>query len=111
MEIALERSKSLFTLYQAFDFQPGPSGAPAIQALDHADRLQKSRKRVTGVGQRVGKQTVATPLSHLTDKWRKHVILGDKIAPNQYEAAAFESLNARLHSGDVAVGESCWNAV
>ena len=89
--------KSLFTLYQALDFQPGPSGAPAIQALDHAVRLQKSRKRVTGVEQRVGKQTVKTPLSHLTDKWKKHVVLGEEIAPNQYEAAAFEALNARLH--------------
>ncbi|GHP01203.1 hypothetical protein KSF_112500 [Reticulibacter mediterranei] len=49
---------------------------------------------------------MTTPLSHLTDKWKKHVVLGDKIAPNQYEAAAFESLNARLHSGDVAVGGS-----
>lgn len=98
--------KSLFTLYQALDFQPGPSGAPAIQALDHATRLQKSRKRVTGVEQRVGRQTVTTPLAHLTDRWKKHVILGDEIAPNQYEAAAFEALNARLHSGDVAVGGS-----
>jgi hypothetical protein len=61
---------------------------------------------VTGVEQRVGKQTVATPLSHLTEKWKKHVILGDEIAPNHYEAAAFEALNARLRSGDVAVGGS-----
>ena len=49
---------------------------------------------------------MATPLSHLTDKWKKHVILGDEIASNHYEAAAFEALNARIRSGDVAVGGS-----
>jgi TnpA family transposase len=98
--------KSLFALYQALDFQPLRASEPAIQALNHAARLQKSRKRVTGVQQRVGKHVVATPLGHLTEKWKKHVLLGEEIAPNQYEAAAFEALNARLQSGDVAVGGS-----
>jgi len=79
---------------------------PALKALDHAARLLKNRKRVTGVQQRIGKQTVATPLGHLSEKWKKHVVLGEEIAPNQYEAAAFEALNARLRSGDIAVGGS-----
>lgn len=98
--------KSLFALYQALDFQPLRSHESALQALDHATRLLKNRKRVTGVQQRIGKQVVATPLDHLSDRWKKHVVLGEEIAPNQYEAAAFEALNARLRSGDVAVGGS-----
>src|SRR5690349_5176798 len=98
--------KSLFALYTALDFQPLRASEPALQALDHAVRLAKSRKRVTGVEQKVGKQVIATPLGHMTEKWKKHVVKGKEIVANQYEAAAFAMLSARLRSGDVAVGGS-----
>ena len=46
------------------------------------------------------------PLGHLTERWRKHALEGDTIAPNYYEAAAFEALKGRVRSGDVAVSGS-----
>jgi hypothetical protein len=46
------------------------------------------------------------PLGHLTERWRKHALKGDEIAPNYYEAAAFETLKGRVRSGDIAVGGS-----
>lgn len=79
---------------------------PALLALDHAVRLAKSRKRVPGLSQKVGKQGIATPLGQVTEKWKKHVVKGQEIVANQYEAAAFAQLSARLRSGDVAVGGS-----
>ncbi|MBO0794440.1 MAG: Tn3 family transposase [Ktedonobacteraceae bacterium] len=98
--------KSLLVLYAALDFQPLRTSEPALQALDHTVRLAKSRKRVTSLEQKVGRQMVATPLEHVTEKWKKHVIRGKEIVANQYEAAAFAMLSARLRSGDVAVGGS-----
>ncbi len=49
---------------------------------------------------------MVAPLGHLTERWRKHALNGDEIAPNYYEAAAFESLKGRVRSGDIAVGGS-----
>jgi Tn3 transposase DDE domain len=46
------------------------------------------------------------PLGHLTERWRKHALQGEEIAPNYYEAAAFEALKGRVRSGDIAVGGS-----
>jgi hypothetical protein len=46
------------------------------------------------------------PLGHLTGRWRKHALDGETIAPNYYEAAAFETLKGRVRSGDVAVSGS-----
>src|SRR5216110_1411037 len=46
------------------------------------------------------------PIAHLTPRWRKHALDGEKITPNYYEAAAFEALKGRVRSGDVAVGGS-----
>jgi hypothetical protein len=64
------------------------------------------RRRVTAKEQRVGKVKMKAPLSHLTGRWRKHALDGETITPNYYEAAAFESLKARVRSGDVAVSGS-----
>jgi Domain of unknown function (DUF4158) len=53
--------KSLLALYTALDFQPLRTSEPALQSLDHTVRLAKSRKRVTSLEQKVGRQVVATP--------------------------------------------------
>jgi hypothetical protein len=42
----------------------------------------------------------------LGELMRKHALNGSEIAPNYYEAAAFESLKGRVRSGDIAVGGS-----
>src|SRR3989442_7951790 len=55
---------------------------------------------------KVGKVKMIAPLGHLTERWRKHALNGDEIAPNYYEAAAFEALKGRVRSGDIAVGGS-----
>jgi TnpA family transposase len=98
--------QNLLALYQALDFQPFRRSEPALQALEHVLLLAKSRRRVTAKEQRVGKGKVTAPLGHVTERWRKYVIQGEEIAPNYYEAAAFEALKGRLRSGDVAVGGS-----
>ena len=41
-------------------------------------------------------RVVRAPLGHLTDRWRRHVVKGRKIAAAYYEAAAFESLKEGL---------------
>jgi len=76
------------------------------QALEHVSTLAKQRRRVTAKEQKVGKVKVHAPLGHLTGRWRKHALEGEKITPNYYEAAAFETLKGRLRSGDVAVSGS-----
>ncbi len=68
--------------------------------------LAKQRRQVTAKEQRVGKVKVKAPLAHLKPRWREHALKGDKIAPNYYEAAAFEALKGRVRSGDVAVSGS-----
>ena len=98
--------KTLLALYQALDFQPFRRSEPSLQALEYISNLAKQRKRVTSKEQRVGKVKVKAPLSHLTGKWRKHALDGEKITPNYYEAAAFEALKGRVRSGDIAVGGS-----
>jgi TnpA family transposase len=98
--------KSLLLLYQALDFQPFRRAEPSLQALNHVSLLAKQHRRVTAKEQRVGKVKVKAPLAHLTPRWRKHALKGDKITPNYYEAAAFEALKGRVRSGDVAVSGS-----
>src|SRR5262249_38653018 len=78
--------QSLLSLYQALDFQPFRQSEPSLQALEHISNLAKRRKRVTAKEQRVGKETVKAPLSHLTGRWRKHALDGENITPNYYEA-------------------------
>ena len=97
---------SLLALYQALDFQPVRKSEPALQALEYVSQLAERRKRVTGREQKVGKVTMTAPLGHLTERWRKHTFTGDEIAPNYYEAAAFEALKGRVRSGDIAVSGS-----
>ena len=98
--------QSLLSLYQALDFQPFRRSEPALQALEHVSTLAKQRRRVTAKEQKVGKVKVHAPLGHLTGRWRKHALEGEKITPNYYEAAAFEALKGRLRSGDIAVSGS-----
>jgi TnpA family transposase len=98
--------QSLLSLYQALDFQPFRRSEPSLQALEYVSNLAKLRRRVIAKEQRVGKVKMKAPLGHLTQRWRKHALKGDKITPNYYEAAAFESLKGRVRSGDIAVSGS-----
>ena len=98
--------KTLLSLYQALDFQPFRKSEPSLQALEYVSTLAKLRRRVTGKEQKLGKVKMSTPLGHLTQRWRKHVLEGDTITHNYYEAAAFEALKGRIRSGDVAVSGS-----
>lgn len=98
--------QSLLSLYQALDFQPVRKSEPALAALEYVADLAKRHKRVIAREQKVGKVKTIAPLGHLTERWRKHALQGDEIAPNYYEAAAFEALKGRVRSGDVAVGGS-----
>ncbi|GHO71332.1 hypothetical protein KSC_102240 [Ktedonobacter sp. SOSP1-52] len=98
--------QSLLSLYQALDFQPVRKSEPALAALEYVSDLAERRKRVTAREQKVGKVKMIAPLGHLTERWRKHALQGDDIAPNYYEAAAFEALKGRVRSGDIAVGGS-----
>jgi len=98
--------QSLLSLYQALDFQPVRRSEPALQALEYVSQLAERRKRVTAREQNVEKVKMTAPLGHLTERWRKHALTGDEIAPNYYEAAAFDALKGRVRSGDIAVGGS-----
>jgi TnpA family transposase len=98
--------QSLLSLYQVLDFQPFRKSEPSLQALEYISTFAKLRRRVTGKEQKVGKVKMHAPLGHLTQRWRKHALDGEKITPNYYEAAAFESLKGRIRSGDVAVSGS-----
>src|SRR5712691_9706033 len=98
--------QSLLILYQALDFRPFRRSEPSLQALEYVSNLAKMRRRVPAKEQRVGKVKMKAPLGHLTKRWRKHALEGDKITPNYYEAAAFEALKGRIRSGDVAVSGS-----
>ncbi len=98
--------QSLLSLYQALDFQPVRKSEPALQALEYVSQLAKRRKRVTAREQNVGKVKMTAPLGHLTERWRKHALTDNEIAPNYYEAAAFEALKGRVRSGDIAVDGS-----
>jgi hypothetical protein len=53
--------------------------------------LAKHRRRVTAKEQKVGKVKMHAPLGHLTPRWRKYALEGEKITSNYYEAAAFET--------------------
>jgi TnpA family transposase len=98
--------QSLLALYQALNFQPVRRSEPALQALEYVAHLAERRKRVTAREQKVGKVKMTAPMGHLTERWRKHALSGDEIAPNYYEAAAFDALKGRVRSGDIAVGGS-----
>ena len=97
---------SLLLLYQALDFQPFRRSEPSLQALEHVSTLAKHRRRVTAKEQKVGKMKMHAPLGHLTPRWRKYALEGEKITSNYYEAAAFDALKGRVRSGDIAVAGS-----
>ncbi len=98
--------QSLLLLYQALDFQPFRRSEPSLQALEHVSTLAKHRRRVTATEQKVGKVKMHAPLGHLTPRWRKYALEGEKITSNYYEAAAFDALKGRVRSGDIAVAGS-----
>src|SRR5260370_2319892 len=98
--------QSLLSLYQVLDFQPFRKSEPSLQALEYISTCAKLRRRVNGKEQKVDKVKMHGPLGHLTQRWRKHALDGEKITPNYYEAAAFESLKGKIRSGDVAVSGS-----
>lgn len=98
--------QSLLLLYQALDFQPFRRSEPSLQALEHVSTLAKHRRRVTAKEQKVGKVKMHAPLGHLTPRWRKYALEGEKITSNYYEAAAFDTLKGRVRSGDIAVAGS-----
>lgn len=98
--------QSLLLLYQALDFQPFRKSEPSLQALEHVSTLAKHRRRVTATEQKVGKVKLHAPLGHLTPRWRKYALSGEKITSNYYEAAAFDALKGRVRSGDIAVAGS-----
>lgn len=54
----------------------------------------------------MGKVKMHAPLGHLTPRWRKYALEGEKITSNYYEAAAFDTLKGRMRSGDIAVAGS-----
>ena len=91
--------QSLLSLYQVLDFQPFRKSEPSLQALEYISTLAKLRRRVTRKEQRVDKVKMNAPLGHLTQRWRKHALDGEKILPNYYEAAAFEALKGRIRGG------------
>lgn len=95
--------RALLDFYGAFTFQPARTPHPVIQALDHIVALSQEKKRVTTTRRTTEEGVQFTPLTHLTDRWRDHVVDGGVIAPNMYEASAFDGLRARLRSGDIAV--------
>jgi hypothetical protein len=98
--------QSLLSLYQALDFQPFRKSEPSLQALEHVTTLSKHHRRVTAKEQKVGKVKMHAPLGHLTPRWRKYALEGEKITSNYYEAAAFDTLKGRVRSGDIAVSGS-----
>ncbi len=98
--------QSLLLLYQALDFQPFRKSEPSLLALEHVSTLAKHRRRVTAKEQKVGKVKMHAPLGHLTPRWRKYALEGEKITSNYYEAAAFETLKGRVRSGDIVVSGS-----
>ena len=98
--------KTLLLLYQALDCQPFRRSEPSLQALEHVSTLAKHRRRVTAKEQKVDKVKMHAPLGHLTPRWRKYALEGEKITSNYYEAAAFDALKGRVRSGDIAVAGS-----
>src|SRR2546421_8182505 len=98
--------KTLLLLYQALDCQPFRRSEPSLQDLEHVSTLAKHRRRVTAKEQKVDKVKMHAPLGHLTPRWRKYALEGEKITSNYYEAAAFDALKGRVRSGDIAVAGS-----
>lgn len=98
--------QSLLSLYRVLDWSPVRATEPALQALEHISRLAEHRKRVTTPTQNIGKEKIIATLGHLTERWRKHALVGEDIAPAFYEAAAFDALKGRVRSGDIAVNGS-----
>lgn len=73
--------QSLLALYQVLDFQPFRKSESSLQALEYISTFAKLRRRVTGKEQKVGKVKMHAPLGHLTGRWRKHALDGEKLPP------------------------------
>lgn len=76
---------------------------PAIDALNYVSALAQANKRVTNVEQKVAGATVTAPLAHVTPGWEPHVVSGNKVNPNFFEACAYHRLRGNMRSGDAHV--------
>lgn len=97
---------ALLTLYQTLSFQAVHGQEAALRALNYVQEMATRNKRVEAIEQKVGKTCYMAPVDHLSERWRKHALQGDKINPDYYEASAWEMLLARLRSGDIYVRQS-----
>jgi len=82
--------------------------SPCLDALNHVVLLRKRKQRVTALSQRLSKkQVVQAPVNHLTTpRWRKLALDKLNIRPSFYELAAWEALDAGIHSGEIAIDGS-----
>jgi TnpA family transposase len=98
--------RPLLAVPRIIPLEPVQLRTPALKAFDHIAALAAHRQRVTAVSQRVGGHTYVAPLGHVTERWRRHVLMGSSIQPAYYEAAACEALRGDLRAGAVAVATS-----
>lgn len=96
----------LLRLPRTVPIEPLHQRTPALKALDHIHTLAAQQQRVEAVVQPIGKRTYHAPLTHLNDRWRPHVLQGNTINPNYYEASALEALRSNLRAGEVSVPTS-----
>lgn len=52
--------------------------------------LDAQNKRGTTTRRTTDEGVSFTPLAHVTDRWRDHIVDGGVIAPNMYQASAFD---------------------
>ncbi len=98
--------RALLALPRLVPLEPVLMRTPALKAFDHIAAIAAHRQRVTTVSQQIGTRTYIAPLTHIPDRWRRHVLQGSTIQPAYYEAAACEALRGDLRSGAVAVASS-----
>jgi len=98
--------KALLEMFDSLDFRSSLKKQPAIDALNHVSALAQANKRVTSVEQKVDGAMVTAPLNHVTNTWLPHVVSGNKINPNFFEACAYQKLRGQLRSGDSHVSGS-----
>jgi len=87
--------RALLAVPRLVRLEPVLLRTPALKAFDHIAAIAAHRQRVTAVSQRIGTRTYIAPLTHIPDRWRRHVLQGNTIQPAYYEAAACEALALR----------------
>lgn len=96
----------LLAVPRVVPLEPVQLRTPALKAFDHIAVIAAHRQRVTAISQRIGERTYIAPLGHISERWRRHAIQGNRINPAYYEAAACETLRGELRAGTVAVATS-----